>query len=118
MTATDMIQLGVMSLADADRISYMMLEKGVKIEKLFNEATCSSGSCGASVEVWVHAKDATTVAQTLEDYRQLQLSHIEGEDIHTDSVFDPSKDTAVCPACSHEFSTELKICPDCGLHIG
>ena len=34
MTATDMIQLGVMSLADADRISYMMLEKGVKIEKL------------------------------------------------------------------------------------
>ena len=57
MSHPDLELLGVMGLADADRLGYMMKDKGVTIEKLFNKATCSSGSCGASVEVWYYKED-------------------------------------------------------------
>ncbi len=75
MSHPDLELLGVMGLTDADRLGYMMKDKGVTIEKLFNKATCSSGSCGASVEVWYYKEDKELVFKTLKEHRELQLSH-------------------------------------------
>ena len=117
MTQPKLELLGVMGLQDADRLGYMMKDKGITIEKLFNKATCSSGSCGASVEVWYYEKDKEIVFKTLNDHRELQLSHLGVDATQNDPVFDPSKETAQCPACGHEFSTKHSACPDCGLNF-
>ena len=117
MSHPDLELLGIMGLADADRLGYMMKDKGVTIEKLFNKATCSSGSCGASVEVWYYKEDKQLVLRTLEEHRELQLSHLGVESDIESSVYDPSKETAICPACGHEFSTTNTECPDCGLNF-
>ena len=113
----DLELLGVMPTTEAERLYYLLTDEGIKVERFFNSATCSSGGCGSSTEVWIKPEDRSDILKIIEDDHARKLSHHESESLVSDSIYDPSNPTAVCPACSHEFSTTLTECPDCGLNF-
>ena len=106
---------GVMSVADADRLQGQLRKFGARMEKLFNQATCSSGGCGSSVEVWIYKEDVEQVKQAIVAQQQKNLSGLNFNPDLLTEVYDSSKETATCPACGTNFSTKLSECPECGL---
>ena len=111
----NMLLFGVLSVVEAERFQGLLRQHGAGMEKFFNAATCSSGSCGASVEVWVYKDELELVKKALQAQQEKNLSGLNFDPNQINQVFDSSKDTAICPACGFEFSTELSQCPDCGL---
>lgn len=111
------VRLAVLPLNDAKSLQDQLAKKGIQLTLNHNDQTCTRG-CTVTVEVLGNEKDIPLIAQTYQDnFKELT----EGHDVNweaANSVFDPSKETAICPACASEFSTTNKECPDCGLFLG
>lgn len=111
------IRLAVMPLTDAKEFQDQLQKKGVEIILNHNEQTCTRG-CTVTVEVLGHEKDIEIIAKSYqENYQKLTEGHEVNWEV-ANSVFDPSAESATCPACGHSFSTSQSECPDCGLVIG
>lgn len=114
MANSEKIFLGIMDLIDAKRLEERLAETGVVIELGFNAQTCKKG-CRVTVEVWADQADLPKIEEVMKEERSKLLKDLDFDPQQIRSVFDPSKKTAVCPACGTEFSTKLKECPECGL---
>lgn len=113
----NLIPIAVLPLQDAKDFQRQLSDKGVEISLNHNDQTCTRG-CAITVEVHGAEKDLPIIAKTYqENFQKLTEGH-EIDWNALNAVFDPSKETAVCPACSFEFSTSKKECPDCGLVLG
>lgn len=109
--------MAIMGLDEAKNLQRICQPHGVEIILNHNEATCRRG-CSTTVEV--HAKE-TDIEAIQKIYAQYNSKHLKGLDFDVEqinSVYDPEKDKATCPACGCEFSTGNKECPDCGLAFG
>ena len=109
------VLLGVIDLVEAKRLRNVLAERGVVLELISNPATCSSGKCGTSVEVYVDAEQVAQFRAFIAAERAIVLEGLGARPELHDEVFDSEKENAICPACGTEFSTRSVECPDCGL---
>ena len=111
------LRIAVMPLAEAKAFQDDLLKEGVELVLNHNEQTCSRG-CSVTVEVLGYEKDLPKIVEKYENnYKKL----LDGLDVNweaVNSVFDPNKATATCPACATEFATTNTECPECGLFLG
>lgn len=114
MSDSEREMIGIMELVSAKRLREKLAENGVEIEIGHNKQTCTSG-CRVTVEVWAKSEDILKVQEKLAEEHMKLLEGLDFDLKQISQVFDPKKETAVCPACGAEFSTDLKECPDCGL---
>lgn len=113
----DYLKIAIMSLNEAKNLQDGLKLKGVDIQLNHNEATCSRG-CTVTVEVHALERDLPVIKKHLDENF---AKSIEGHEVDMEvlnSTYDPSKASAVCPACGFEFSTKSAACPDCGLNLG
>lgn len=113
----EMIRIAVLPLQEAKNLQDQLRSKNIELKLEHNEATCTRG-CSVTVEVHGLEKDLPQIAQI---YQENYLKLLEGHEVDYEainSVFDPSRSTATCPACSTEFSTKETECPECGLVLG
>jgi hypothetical protein len=117
---SDLLHLTVMPLHDAKDLQRALKDKGVEIILNHDKKTCSSGGCQTTVELLVEPTEANL--QIVGEYFKAHYSKIlNGHEINwkaMESVYDPSQESAVCPACGESFSTKLTECPSCGLVLG
>lgn len=109
--------IAVMPLQEAKSLKEQLLAQGIEIELNHSKQTCTSG-CTVTVEVHANGFDIPNIIKFMDDEFK---SLIESGDFNLENLnqtFDPSQETATCPACSHRFSTQLSECPDCGLAFG
>ncbi|MCO4754135.1 MAG: hypothetical protein KC478_06620 [Bacteriovoracaceae bacterium] len=113
----DYLKIAILPLNEAKEIQSQLATQGVEIRLDHNETTCRRG-CTVTVEMWAKQDDIPAVQKTFsENFAQ----SLEGHDVdwsRLSEVFDPSKDSAVCPACGENFSTSSSECPGCGLNLG
>lgn len=113
----EMIKIAVMSLQEAKSFQDQLMKKGVTIQLEHNEKTCTRG-CTVTVELLGRQQDLPVIAEVFQsNYAKL----LEGHDVNPEvvnSIYDPSKEIALCPACGTDFSTKLTECPECGLVLG
>ena len=113
----EQLKIAIMPLAEAKRLQTQLHERGVEIRLDHNEATCTRG-CTVTVEVWAKEADIPVVKAVFDENFANMLDGHQVDWDQLGQVFDPSRETAVCPACGHEFSTSSSECPDCGLSLG
>lgn len=109
--------MAVMGLNEAKNLQKLLGDQGVELVLNHDDASCTRG-CSVTVEV--HAKEAD-IPKVQEVYSQIYMKSLEGHDIDLEvinSVFDPSKESATCPACGASFITSLSSCPECDLVLG
>jgi hypothetical protein len=114
MPEAEKMMLGIMELVDAKRLKEKLAEMGVEIELGHNKETCTKG-CKVTVEIWGNPQDLPKIQGVLSEERSKLMEDLDVDPDLANQVFDPDKNTAVCPACGAEFSTDLKECPECGL---
>lgn len=86
---------------------------GLPARILKEEGQC--GCRGPEVSLQVREIDLQAVMAVLaEEYRQT-TGLADHDTRFAGAVFDDQHEEAVCPACGCRFSTQLTICPDCGL---
>lgn len=113
----NLIPIAVLPLQDAKDFQKQLKTKGVEISLNHNDQSCTRG-CAVTVEILGHEKDLPIIANTYqENFEKLTDGH-EVDWKAISAVYDPNQEMAVCPACSFEFSTNNKECPDCGLVLG
>lgn len=106
--------LGVMPINLAERLVSLAASQGIQVEKIHNQKTCTKG-CSISVEVWVDEADAAAVQSLWLADQQRNYLGLSFQEETIGQVYDTNKETAICPACAHEFKTSLSECPSCGL---
>ena len=110
----EFLPLLVMGIDEAKAFQKKMQSRGVEIALNHSDQTCTRG-CRVTLEVCGRRDDIPAIKEELDkDYATL----LEGHDYDTrllNEVFDPSADSAVCPACGCKFATTSSECPDCGL---
>lgn len=111
------LKIAILPLAEAKHIESQLREKGVEARLDHNEATCRRG-CTVTVELWAKEADLPAVKQVFDEGFAKLLEGHEVDLALLNQVFDPSKESAQCPACGFEFSTSELSCPDCGLNLG
>lgn len=114
MSENERVKIGIMELVEAKRIKEILAESGVTIELGHNKETCTKG-CKVTVEVWTEMKHIPQVQKVMREEHEKLMEGLDVNPELTDEVFDPSEETAICPACGTEFSTESNECPECGL---
>ena len=110
----DLVKIAVMGLNEAKQFQKDCSAKGIELVLNHDDASCTRG-CAVTVEV--HAKE-TDLPVVQEIYSSNYMKLLEGHDVDPETlnaVFDPSAESATCPACGHTFSTTNSECPDCGL---
>jgi hypothetical protein len=117
MDSTDKTLLGVIPAMDADILTSQLSRAGVDVLTVFNHSTCKSG-CSPSKEIWVHPEDLLFIQRFMSDRHMQALKDLGADLEQISQVFDPSKPTAICPACGTTFTTDLTNCPDCDLVFG
>ena len=70
------------------------------------------------MELWACPEDIPAIQELMREEEARNRQGLNYDPEQAAQVFDPSKDTAVCPACGTEFATSSTECPDCGLVIG
>ncbi len=113
----DLIKIAIMGLDEAKSLQKNCAKRGVEIILNHNEQTCNRG-CSVTVEVHAKESDLNTVQEV---YGHSFKKLLEGHDINPEqlnSVYDPSAQEVVCPACGHKFDPKNSECPDCGLAFG
>lgn len=109
--------IAVMPLQEAKTLKEQLAAQGIEIELNHSKQTCTSG-CTVTVEVHANGFDIPNIIKFMDDEFK---SLIESGDFNLENLnqtFDPNQETATCPACSFQFSTQLSECPDCGLAFG
>jgi hypothetical protein len=114
MSDVEKALMGIMELVEAKRLKEKLRNAGVDIELGHNKETCTKG-CKVTVEVWSRKEDLPKIQEVLDEEKAKLLSGLDIDPEHENQIFDPEKDSAVCPACGEKFSTKLSECPDCGL---
>lgn len=112
-----MIKIAILPLQEAKTLQDQLQQRHIELKLDHNDATCTRG-CSVTVEVLGYEKDLPEIAKV---YNENYMKLLEGHDVNIEalnSVFDPSKSKATCPACATEFSTKLTECPECGLVLG
>ena len=109
-----MVKIGIMPIAQADRLKSITRESQLDIETFHNASTCQSG-CNTTVEVWAFPNDIDQISFIWKKDQEKNYSGLEFNPQAINNVYDADKETAVCPACETEFSTTQKECPECGL---
>lgn len=113
----ELIRLAVMPLNEAKALQDQLKKSNIEVVLNHNEESCTRG-CTITVEVNGKKEDAPLIAQIYHDNFKKMT---EGHDVNweaIDSVFDPSAEQVVCPACTHKFTPSGPDCPDCGLSLG
>jgi hypothetical protein len=111
------IRFGIFQLNDAKSLQQDLAKKNIEIFLNHNDKTCTRG-CSITVEVLGYEKDLPEIAKVFQDNYKKLVEGLEVDWEVANSVFDPAKSTATCPACAAQFSTKETECPDCGLFIG
>jgi len=114
MSETEKVRLGVMPLVEAKRLKETLAELGMEIELGHNEETCTRG-CRVTVEIWAEPRHIPKIQEVLKAESSKIYEGLDFDPKQVDQVFDPGKETAVCPACGTQFSTKSDECPECGL---
>lgn len=110
----EMIKIAVLPLMEAKSLQDQLRTHNVDIKLEHNELTCTRG-CSVTVELHGKEADLPIISKI---YHENFLKLLEGHDVNLEamnSVYDPSKNVATCPACATEFSTDSSECPECGL---
>lgn len=111
------VKIGVLALQEAKNLVNQMAKQAVEVFLDHNEATCTRG-CAVTVEVLAWEKDLPAIKAVLDrNFSQLAQGHEFDPEV-AGSVYDTSKENAICPACGFEFATSNTECPDCGLVLG
>lgn len=111
------LKIAILPLVEAKDLEKKLKERGIELRLDHNEATCRRG-CTVTVEVWAKEGDLAQVKQAFDENFANMLEGHEVDWDRLNQVFDPTKESAMCPACGHEFPTTEGACPDCGLHLG
>src|SRR5690554_4418044 len=111
------LKIAILPLVEAKALQQQLEKRGVLIRLDHNEATCRRG-CTVTVEVWASPGDLSAVRETLDNNFAQMLDGNEVDWERLNQVYDPAKETAICPACGFSFSTQESACPDCGLNLG
>jgi ribosomal protein L37E len=115
MNSGELLAIGVMTLAEANKIKGHLAERDVEIFFHHNNQTCASGGCGMQVEVWVKNADIASVREYFAAQYQRNFAGLDINPELLNQVYDPTQAEAICPACGTKFSTQSTACPDCGL---
>lgn len=110
-----MIQIASARIQEAERIKGALAGLGIAVELAVSPEACASGGCGTTVEIWGRAQDLPAIQQFFEREKQRDLAGLDFDPALQGQVFDPSAESATCPACGHVFKTSSSECPDCGL---
>jgi len=114
---TEKFHLATLPVAAAEALKSKLALAGIDIALIHNEQSCKSG-CAVQVEVWSHPDDVAEIARIAEAERSAHYQEVGYDPSLANSVFDPSREEATCPACGTNFATTLTSCPDCGLSFG
>ena len=112
-----MIKIAIMPMAQANRLKSLSREQQIEVETFHNASTCQSG-CNTTVEVWAFSEDVERISKLWQKDQEKSFSGLQYNPETINSVYDPEKETATCPACGTEFATSDKECPECGLCFG
>ena len=110
----ELVKIAVMGLQEAKDLQKECQGLGADLVLNHNDQTCTRG-CSVTVEVHAHEKDIPVVQKVYTAKYQKSLKGLDFDVETINSVYDPSAESATCPACGHEFSTSHSECPDCGL---
>lgn len=113
----DFTPIAVLPLEEAKKLQDQLFSKGVEVKLEHNEQTCTRG-CAVTVEFHAKLSDIDVIRDVFTENQKnlLQGHNVDWEALN--AVYDPNKSHALCPACSTEFDTSLKECPECGLVLG
>jgi hypothetical protein len=117
MMEENLVAIGVFKMADAEIIRTELREKEIEVVMYHNEQTCTTG-CATTVELHVGRDNVQQVVVYFEDKQNKRLDGYEFDRALLDEVYDPSQETARCPACGTVFATKHTSCTDCGLVLG
>lgn len=112
----DFHKVAILRLEDGKQILNQLASLKISAKLEHNEETCTRG-CAVTVELHVAAND---IQGWIKFQEQMSINSVESSDYNPEllnTIFDPSKEEANCPACGFKFSTSLSECPDCGLCI-
>ena len=115
MDTSDLKYLGILSLDEAKRVRAALSEQHVEITLHNNPETCAAKNCAPRVEVYYREVDLGRITEFFAKEKARLFDGLEVDEKAIGQVFDTEKETAICPACTTEFSTRLGECPDCGL---
>ena len=107
--------LGVVDFQEGKRLQFALGGQGIPLKLVSNPDTCTSGGCSPRVEIHAQNQHWEKVGKFLAVEAKRDLGGLDiNPELHN-QVFDPDKETALCPACGECFSTKLVECPGCGL---
>jgi hypothetical protein len=106
--------IGVMDLNEAKTHQIKLNSLSLEVEFRTHPSTCTTG-CKVTVEVWGKIDQQNKIFSYFQEQHLKNLKGHVPDFNQIVQVFDPQKSSVICQACGHEFSTELKTCPDCGL---
>lgn len=112
----EFVKVAVLRLDDAKQALKELASLNITAKLDHNEETCTRG-CAVTVELLVAQDD---IQDWIKYQETMAIKGVESVDYDANllnSIFDPSKEEADCPACGFKFSTSLNECPDCGLCI-
>ena len=111
----ELVCIGNSEINEAKRLREVMAKQDVAVELRSNPATCSTGGCTITVEVWVHAAGVEALKAHLHAERAKVLAGLDVNHEQHGAVYDPTQTAVQCPACGEKFSPVNKECPECGL---
>lgn len=119
MSSQEKALIGKALEATAQNLKARLAQMDIEIALAHNAGGCGSGGCKpGEVEIWAHKDDVEEIQRLLEGQWRAHMESMGHDPDLANQVFDPEKETAICPACATEFSTKLNECPDCGLCFG
>lgn len=98
---------------EAKRIQHL-LRDSIAIELRHDDKTCSSG-CTVTVEVWVEDVDTEKFFEFVQAEEKALLDDVNWD--AAEAEIDLNAETAICPACTSEFSPKTGECSTCGLRF-
>ena len=110
----ELIKIAVMGLNEAKSFQGTLKKSGIETELNHNDRTCTRG-CSVTVELMARESDVSRIQAIYQQSFNKLVEGLEFDPNVVNSVFDNSKEEAICPACGFQFSTAKSECPDCGL---
>ena len=106
----DLALVGTASVAEAVALRERIKDElGIDL-LLERNPECKGGGCAVKIDLYVDRE--------YEPALKAYFEKKQAEALNDPGAYDPTKETARCPACGTEFSTRLTECPDCGLGFG
>jgi hypothetical protein len=110
-----LVLVGVADQNEARRLRGHFEDLGVEVFLRTDPAECGTGKCSTKIELHVLQRDLEKVRAFLRAEQSKSLEGLEIRPEWLEHVYDPTQESATCPACGTSFSTKSVECPDCGL---